>query len=459
MKSIIKNFLIMMSLIIIISSVSNSPNDENVDQSEIAKSYLDFAKLTYCDDVATGKCGLCKELKNEGTNILHVEENEKNNIDFRMVISQKDDGELVISFGGPKSENILYFQQIYADGLIKVKEINNILIEKEFWNVYEEFFRDVLHKKIKGLVPNPLHITLIGHSFGGSLAMLTGYDIKFNNITTVNPHLYTFGALKIGSSSFTRIIQAAISIPIIKIRRSFDYFGWMPRCIYVPSSEVWHCYRHYWSLVWRYPMFAPYYLGFSPFIRSSIVSRIPQILSHAPSYLGKPVIGSLSLPEYMSPYKNQQSGNKINSYKTSTNLKKINNIHSKYRLSNFESNFPHRYNPFRNQAFSRNPFYSNIRRSFSFPHNIRNNWRSFPSSNYHSRSPFRIDGFRRRTHFSRLMRPTRISSFIETSKKVSKGLDEDSLGNKCTQYNEYTSCEYEPDKHSTFFGVNLEECE
>lgn len=260
---------------------------------EGAKNYINFARLPYCitSEILSKTCEVCRLINEQGYKVIYVESQQKDDIIFTIVISASETGEVVISFGGPKSENVSYLQQIYANGIQKVSEINNILIENEFWNVYSTFFRQRLLSSLSELKTSASKIIFVGHSFGGSLAFLSAYDSVVNHVLeeSMSPYVYTYGALKIGTSDFSKIIHRIIGRKLIRIRRRIDFFTLMPRCIYIPELTAWQCYRNYVNLVKAFPMFAYYYYRFSPYIRKQLIHHIPRIIRKAKSYLNKAV--------------------------------------------------------------------------------------------------------------------------------------------------------------------------
>jgi hypothetical protein len=261
----------------------NNPNQNS-------REYVNFARLTYCQsqNLSQNSCGVCQELNAKGYRIINVQSQVKDNINFNMVVSTNQNNEIVISFGGPRSDNADYFQRIYQSGLINIPELRNMAIEKEFWDVYNGFFRQSLINQFSS-GNQYSKIVFVGHSFGGSLAQLAAFDLVNNNYITRNPmigpFIYTYGSLKIGSQGFISSLQSLTGTPLIRIKRRYDLFTLIPRCVFLPFYKLWHCYRNYVSLVRAFPLFGRYYIGYSPFIRRQLVSQVPSIVKQATQYI------------------------------------------------------------------------------------------------------------------------------------------------------------------------------
>ena len=87
-----------------------------------------------------------------GNEIELVHSYTKSDIEFKMVLTlNKEQNEVVIAFAGAKSENIEYLQLIYENGFVMVENLNNAYIEQEFWDIYNDGFREELINKINQL--------------------------------------------------------------------------------------------------------------------------------------------------------------------------------------------------------------------------------------------------------------------------------------------------------------------
>ena len=242
-----------------------------------AKDYIIFARMPYCSTkTLLGKdCNLCAETRRKGYKIIEIVNKIKENLEFNMIISKSKE-ELIFSFGGPKSSNIEYFEKIYTTGF---RRVNDIMIENEFYFIYENFFKNKIITTLKKFDKDTdIRILFIGHSLGGSLAQLAAFDLVKGGvlqITERGPFLITYGALKIGPKSFVDEIQQKIQIPVLRISRKVDLFSLMPRCIWIPTLRVFHCYRNYHNFVRRFPIYTNYYLNYSPIAHTNIIKNIP----------------------------------------------------------------------------------------------------------------------------------------------------------------------------------------
>jgi hypothetical protein len=430
-----------------------------------AESYVQFAKLAYCqkESVQSQTCNSCQTINSLGHQVIHVESFEKDNVTFQMVISHSTSSEIVIAFGGPKSENIEYFQEIYKKGLIPIGPIGNVAIEPEFWQIYANNFRTVLANHLGTFGLNQ-KITLVGHSFGGSLAMLAAYDLIFNNVIIKNPvngpFIYTYGALKIGSQDFIQRLQNLISLPIYRVRNRYDVFTLMPRCIYYGSMSF-HCYRSYVGLVRAYPFYAGYYVNYSPTIRTQLTQKIPEVVKTVTKKIvkqSKAINKSTPKIQVQHPIKGSQ-----NLQQTAIKDHRINNILNKNHLTthpvqryansqplkyNTPSTFTQqRYNSPQPLSYQQRPSYSSYTPRVSYGQ----------SSNSYGGSS--SGSYGRRDKRKRPYREKRHSSFLETAFEVSK--DKSYLAEffkTCSTEGNYVSCSYKPELHQVYFGINIEEC-
>lgn len=242
-----------------------------------SRDYVIFARLPYCSSTVLlgGGCNLCQEIQKKGFSIIEILNKSKDNIDFSLIVS-KNNEELIFSFGGPKSHNIEYFEKIYSTGF---KIINDTPIENEFWYIYENFYKSKIISNLEKFKEETnLKIIFMGHSFGGSLAQLAAWDLVTGKVLSINdkgPFIITFGALKIGPKNFFELIKDHIQIPVLRVARRVDLFSLLPRCLWLPSLGVFHCYKTYSSFIQRFPIFTNYYLNYSPISKSHIIKIVP----------------------------------------------------------------------------------------------------------------------------------------------------------------------------------------
>jgi hypothetical protein len=74
-----------------------------------------------------------------------------------------------------------------------------------------------------------------------------------------NIRVITFNALKIGVKGFLNRLQDYIPLPILRIRKKFDFFTLMPRCIFDAKIQKFKCYFKYEKLVEKNPKFKNYF--------------------------------------------------------------------------------------------------------------------------------------------------------------------------------------------------------
>lgn len=290
----------------------------------IAKEYLNFAKIPYCGEYE--ECKICKEIQEKGYSYKSSQnaEIEGQSINF-VVYRNKEKQETVVSFSGPKSDNMKFIHKIYMKGFsFEGSEIMNTPIEAVFLEAYTAIKAKMLKVLTEILHENEDEkIILVGHSFGGSLAILTAYDLKKSNVLTkVNsPKLITFGALKMGNATFMKSLQRIIPVGIIRLRSELDLFYYIPRCVFNYDLNVFHCYTSYVNLIKIWPVYAHYLYYYSPVIRTKLILGAPQILKTQGLSL-KPAKGFNVLPN-ISPYTQSLKSKKygINNNKHLNNLK------------------------------------------------------------------------------------------------------------------------------------------
>lgn len=501
----LKKYTIIFSFVIILGFFSQIEARQNVEAKQNAQRYVDFARLPYCatDTVSSSSCQLCQGITALGYKIIHVENQQRSNVQINMVLAQNG-GELVIAFGGPKSENIRYFQQIYQSGLVDIPELG-VSIEREFWDTYASLFRDVLTSLVSENQPE--RIVFTGHSYGGSLSQLAAFDLVKNNIIVASPEkgpfIYTFGALKIGAHDFSNALQNIIGAPVTRIKRRVDFFSLMPRCVFIHRLNVWHCYRNYVSLVRSFPLFGRYYIGYSPYVRGLIHSSIPSVYSSATNYIKQVKVQSYTTSTGPKPNPLQQPQQNLNSKppqnaapSTPTQQHRnfngavnhnnqgqvVNNLSNLFNHNNHSNNVS-KERLAHHTPLSYSPTHQNTNRVSNYAPQVENKApisafaRSGPVgySGLHSNSVSNSNSmFSRRSVSSGMGRRSMMDEhrhssggfgrrnlfrfrFLETnSKAVSKF--ERNLNGLCSTNENYLTCGYKPEVHQVYFGVNMEEC-
>jgi len=266
-----------------ISEQSTNNTEVNKKQSKKsakkeAKSYILFAKLPYCMELQA--CTTCQVIKSSGYETIISEKTKSGEATINLVINRNTSKkETIISFSGPKSDNLPFIQTIYINGFSdEASKYLNTPIEKVFWEAYSSIKTKLVKSISEILLKNEDEkIIFVGHSFGGSLAILASYDLKKSNILSkLNKiKLITFAALKIGDVNFIKLVHSVIPFGIIRLRRIYDYYYYIPRCVYIPELDVFHCYTSYVGLIGVWPVFARYLYYYSPVIRTKISMVYP----------------------------------------------------------------------------------------------------------------------------------------------------------------------------------------
>jgi predicted alpha/beta hydrolase family esterase len=115
--------------------------------------------------------------------------------------------EIIISFSGPKSTDNKFYKKLWSEGFSKFHDLN---IETPYVSDYNNITKTLKEslKKLEQEYPliKDFKFIFVGHSFGGSLAVLSAYDIistKFVGTFEIRaPIVNTYGQLRIGDSDF-----------------------------------------------------------------------------------------------------------------------------------------------------------------------------------------------------------------------------------------------------------------
>ncbi len=257
------------------------PKETRESAKEFAKSYIYFAKLPYCTDQKT--CEACKQIQSKGFKLISSEKTKSGMAEISMTINRNPEKkETVISFAGPRSKDLNFIQSIYVNGFsAEAEKALNSPIENVFWEAYTAI-KPKLLKQITEIFASSEeeNVIFVGHSFGGSLAILAAYDLKKTDVINKShkSKVITFAALKIGNIGFLKALHTLIPIGVVRLRSIFDLFPFIPRCVYIPSLNVFHCYTSYVNLVRVWPIFARYIYTYYPIIRSKIAWAAPGVI-------------------------------------------------------------------------------------------------------------------------------------------------------------------------------------
>jgi hypothetical protein len=222
-----------------------------------AKSYVQFARLPYCGAarLLNPACEVCNTIRFLGYSVEKVFTYERTingrPVTITMTFSKNfDQRELVVSFGGPKTEDIQYIQSLYSSGFVSV---NQSKIEKGFWDIYEATIRhDLIGRLDDG---NYFELVFVGHSVGGSFAVLAAYDVAAIKLKFPNPHVFVYGALTVGDETF--MIHFKKLADVVRIKKNHDFYMQFPTCL-ITGINHGTCFEDYSTLLYRYPKFESY---------------------------------------------------------------------------------------------------------------------------------------------------------------------------------------------------------
>ena len=200
--------------------------------------YVSLAKLAYCPQktIKNLSCSFCDKLVEYNTYYVHSIKDDLGRR-FQLSIIYNDlRAEIVVSFSGPTSEQGEFFNKLYTQGFIAPPELRGVGIETGYWLVYNQFIRPELVSKLQQLkISNRGHYRYIfvGHSFGGSLALLSAYDMVTKGIL-IPPVVYTYGQLRIGDLNFVNAVNKTLQI--VKVVKYNDFLTRIPNCLFINGS-------------------------------------------------------------------------------------------------------------------------------------------------------------------------------------------------------------------------------
>lgn len=220
-----------------------------------AKSYLSFANLAYCPPGVINKlaCPLCSSIMDGSYKVVDQgTANQNNNVYNFVILVSEAHKEYVLSFSGPKSKDAVFYSAIYQSGFSK---IHGAGVEKAFLTGYSSISQQ-LHQKVQSLNPNGYSYKFIGHSFGGSLAVLAAYDLINSNLISATSSkepivVYSYGQLRIGDEQFVEKVNSLFKV--VRIVKNSDHMTRLPNCVFSNSINQWRCYRDTYDLYMRYP--------------------------------------------------------------------------------------------------------------------------------------------------------------------------------------------------------------
>lgn len=201
--------------------------------------YVSLAKLSYCPQktIKALSCSFCDKLIGYTTFFSHSVKDESG-IRFKFAILYNDlRSEIVFTFSGPNSEQGEFFNQLYNSGFVFPIEIKGAGIEANYWFIYNNFIKLELINKISQLQASKrghYKFVFVGHSFGGSIAVLSACDLFNKRVFMSPPMVYTYGQLRIGNHGFVSLVNN--NIKIIKVIKKDDYLTRIPGCLYMDKK-------------------------------------------------------------------------------------------------------------------------------------------------------------------------------------------------------------------------------
>jgi triacylglycerol lipase len=114
---------------------------------------------------------------------------------FGFIVENEDS--LIIAFRGTKSD-LDWLADIKIEQVLFPYAMDGGSVHSGFLSIYKSC-REMIIEIVKEKIATK-KIFLTGHSLGGSLATLLGYDLAMNGVC--NPNVYTFGAPKVGNLKF-----------------------------------------------------------------------------------------------------------------------------------------------------------------------------------------------------------------------------------------------------------------
>lgn len=242
--------------------------------------YHSFANLAYCpgDVINQLGCPLCDSILDNSFEVFKYYKHKHRGYTFTFIILfSVNRNEAVIALSGPKAAHPAFYSTIYSRGFQNLKGHPDILVEKTYLEVYQGKFSEKLLKSIQDYndkfnVEEKDHkYVFVGHNFGGSLAILSAFDMVSKKVVPNNPEMqsplvYAYGSLRIGNNIFVNQTNALFKV--VRIVKSGDFYPRMPTCSWSPSINRFRC-EEEWD------------------ISDAKTSTRPELLNYIQNYYGK----------------------------------------------------------------------------------------------------------------------------------------------------------------------------
>jgi hypothetical protein len=183
---------------------------------------------------------------------------------YRFVILASDNHrEVVVSFSGPKTSEGKFLSGIYTSGWGKLHEQR---VENAYLKTYSGHYSSALHKSVSKLVASNAGLAnykfiFVGHSFGGSIAVLAAFDLIKSNMLKETPLVYSYGQLRIGDDKFVEAVNQLFKV--VRIVKNSDFMGRLPNCVWSAQGGQWNCYKDTSNLMVKYPEYKSYIMNYS----------------------------------------------------------------------------------------------------------------------------------------------------------------------------------------------------
>lgn len=241
MKFSITIFLIL-NLVSVLLSSNLKLHREVYDEQE-AKFYTRYAKFANCaKNPILINCPQCSDPQDSYKLFFFYEMTRMSQYVYKFLIHYSDSLKtIVLSFAGPDITNHKYIKFLYSAGWSFIKEYR-IRIEREYNLIYFNKLRPILVDKLMKLMRSgrvDYKYVFTGHSIGGSLALLSAYDLAKRNIVTLKEtKIFTYGMLRIGNNSFAH--KLGKTLKHYKIVKRNDIATRIPNCSI--QHNTWQCF-------------------------------------------------------------------------------------------------------------------------------------------------------------------------------------------------------------------------
>jgi len=191
-------------------------------REEIAKSFLTFSTISYCDQpiVANWSCDLCPHGGDALTNVTVVNQATGITKLRAYVGARPSDGAVIVAFRGTVDQDIMNW--IKDVGIVETapwKDLKGVKVHGGFYSSWGTL-RDGVFGAVAQLAAasgvaeaGPVAVHITGHSLGASMAALAAFELTRSaslSARAVVGHVYTFGQPRTGNAAFAAAYNASI---------------------------------------------------------------------------------------------------------------------------------------------------------------------------------------------------------------------------------------------------------